>query len=86
MNDNLFIEDILTTEKNMTINIAIFLNETSNDNLYKEVFEMFKQISKCAKGLFTICYNKNIYPVSAVSESKINSAITKLEKDLTNMC
>ena len=44
--------DILESEKNMAVNMAISLNEASNNNLYKKWFSMFQAISENVKELF----------------------------------
>lgn len=76
------INDILECEKNMTVNMAISLNEASCDNIYNIFFDMFQKISKECKILFNIAYNKNLYTLEKAEKQKITQAKTKLNKEL----
>lgn len=82
MTDKEFIMDLLETEKNLTVNMVYALNEASNDSLYKELFEMFKEISKTTKDLFTFAYNKGFYQLEAEQTKKIKDAIKTLSQEL----
>lgn len=46
MNDENYLNDILETEKNMSVNFTYALNEASNETLFNEIYEMFKQIKE----------------------------------------
>jgi len=73
--------DILESEKNMAVNMAISLNEASNNNLYKKWFSMFQAISENVKELFYLAYNNGWYNLEEAQETKITQAINKLEKE-----
>lgn len=82
LNDKYMINDILETEKNMTVNMAISLNEASCENIYNVFFDIFQNISKECKILFNIAYNKNLYVLEQAENKKITCAKSKLTKEL----
>ena len=82
MDEKYCLFDILESEKNMGVNMAIALNEASNDTLYKKLFKMFESISESSKRLFTIAYNNNWYKLENAEEIKICAEIKKLKKEL----
>ncbi|MBE6140211.1 MAG: spore coat protein [Firmicutes bacterium] len=84
MTEKEFVMDILETEKNITINTAFALNEASNNNLYKEIFNIFKSISNVTKEVFTLAYHLGIYPLENEKNTKIKDAIKTLNNDLNN--
>ncbi len=84
MNDKYYLFDILASEKNMTVNMAISLNEASCDNIYKKYFAMFKDVSKTAKDLYYFAYNNNWYQLENAESTKISEEINKLEDELEN--
>lgn len=51
MNDTDYLNDILETEKNMSVNMCIALNETSNEDLFDKLYKLFKT-SKKVKGTY----------------------------------
>lgn len=82
--DDLVLADILQSEKNMTVNLSMPLNEMSNMDLYNKLFPIFKTVSGKAKELFTILYNSGYYQLEAEKVSKIEQKIQSLEKKLSN--
>lgn len=78
MQDKYYLNDILEMEKNMTVNMAIALNEASHEKLYNEFFKIFEAISEETKELFKIAYNKNWYQLENAKENKINTQIKKM--------
>lgn len=84
MTEKAYVSDVLEMEKNMTVNMAIALNEASNDSLYKALFKMFEEISLSAKNLFEIAYDNNWYQLEKSQPDKIKKEIQKLSKELSN--
>lgn len=76
------LNDILEMEKNMTVNMAIALNEASSNHIYKVYYEMFEKLSEEAKTLFTIAYNNSWYQLEEAECTKINEKLTKLNQEL----
>ena len=61
MNDENYLNDILETEKNMSVNFTYALNEASNETLFNEIYEMFKQIKASQRNLFELSFRKGFY-------------------------
>ena len=77
--------DILESEKNLVVNMAISLNEASCDTLYKKYYTMFEEISMQTKELFAIAYNKGWYQLETAEEDKIEKAYNKFDKCLCDL-
>jgi len=71
MNDCDYLNDILTTEKNMSNNYSIALNEVSNDQLYNELFKIFSESKQCARDLFNLSFKKGWYKLEKAEAQKI---------------
>ena len=72
MNDENYLNDILETEKNMSVNFTYALNEASNENLFNELYEMFKQIKEAQRNLFELSFRKGFYSLEKAENNKIN--------------
>lgn len=77
-----YLFDVLETEKNMVVNMAIALNEASNEDLYRKLYKMFDSISVKTKELFTLAYDKGWYTLEETGVTKIDKEITKLNGEL----
>ena len=58
MSDKDYLLEMLTTEKNISVNLVYALNEASNKNIYDLYFKMFKSINKITKDIYEECVNK----------------------------
>ena len=61
LNDQDFLNDILETEKNMSNNLSIALNEMSNKVLFKEIFDIFKDSKDLAREAYCIAFQNGWY-------------------------
>ena len=78
MNDENYLNDILETEKNMSVNFTYALNEASNETLFNEIYEMFKQIKEAQRNLFELSFRKGFYTLEKAETNKINEVYTTL--------
>lgn len=78
MNDENYLNDILETEKNMSVNFTYALNEASNENLFNELYEMFKQIKEAQRNLFELSFRKGFYSLEKAENNKINEEYNTL--------
>lgn len=78
MNDENYLNDILETEKNMSVNFTYALNEASNDTLFNEIYEMFKQIKEAQRNLFELSFRKGFYTLEKAETNKINEEYNTL--------
>lgn len=82
MNDKDYLLEMLTTEKNISVNLVYALNEASNKNIYDLYFKMFKSINKMTKDIYAECLNKGYYQKNTIAEKKIIDSYNQLFKEL----
>lgn len=80
MNDRDYINDILETEKNMSVNMTVALNEASNEKLYEELFDIFKDIKQSQRSLYECMFKNGWYTLEKAEEQKITQTYNKLEQ------
>lgn len=78
MNDENYLNDILEAEKNMSVNFTYALNEASNETLFNEIYEMFKQIKEAQRNLFELSFRKGFYTLEKAETNKINEEYNML--------
>lgn len=78
MNDRDFLNDILESEKNMSVNYTYALNEASNEELFKRIYDMFIHIKEAQRNLFELSFKKGWYTLEKAEENKINEEINTL--------
>ena len=78
MNDENYLNDILETEKNMSVNFTYALNEASNETLFNEIYEMFKQIKASQRNLFELSFRTGFYTLEKAETNKINEEYNTL--------
>ena len=78
MNDENYLNDTLETEKNMSVNFTYALNEASNETLFNEIYEMFKQIKEAQRNLFELSFRKGFYTLEKAETNKINEEYNTL--------
>lgn len=82
MNDKDYLLEMLTTEKNISVNLVYALNEASNKNIYDLYFKMFKIINKMTKDIYEECLNKGYYQKNTIAEKKIIDSYNQLSQEL----
>lgn len=82
LNDLDLLNDILESEKNTSNNYSIALNEMSNNKLYKEVFELFKETKELAREAYNIAFKNGWYTLETAEETKISKALKEAKKRL----
>ncbi len=80
MNDRDYLNDILETEKNMSVNMTIALNEASNEKLYDELYRIFKDIKEMQRNLFECMFKYGWYSLEKAEEQKITQTYNQLEQ------
>lgn len=84
MEEKYYLFDILANEKDMTVNMAISLNEASCEHIYKTYLNIFEECSKEAADLFNLAYNKGWYTLEEADQNKIETEHQKLNDELKN--
>lgn len=85
INDENILNDILETEKNMSVNMTTALNEASNEELYKKLYEIFELIKNKQRLLFELAYSKGWYELETAPKAKMNKEYNKLNKKLSEI-
>ena len=68
MNDKEYMMDTLDTLKSLSVNMTYAMNEASCEKLYKEHFNMFKEINKKTKEVFNLAYKLGYYTLEEEEE------------------
>lgn len=82
MNDKNYLTDMLETEKNMSVNMTIALNEASNETLFKELFTMFLEIKESQRTLYELAFEKGWYTLEEAEQTKVSEKAKMLAKEL----
>lgn len=85
MNDQNFLSDILETEKNMSNNYSIALNEMSNMVLYKEILNIFTTTKDLAREAFELEFKCGWYELTKANEDDITTAYDKMYEKLKEL-
>lgn len=85
MNDRDYINDILETEKNMSDNLSIALNEASNNTLYEEIFSIFTETKNSQRELYNMMFKKGWYSLEKAEENKVTQKCNELSQKLTQL-
>jgi spore coat protein CotF len=72
LNDKDILNDILITEKNMSNNYSIALNEMSNDYLYKDLLTIFEETQNTQRRLFNLLFKKGWYTLEKADTNKMS--------------
>ena len=76
MSDKEYIMDTLDTLKSLSVNMTYAMNEASCEKLYKEYYNMFKEINKETKEVFDLAYKLGYYTLESEEEKKIGEKVT----------
>lgn len=83
MNDCDYLNDVLSTEKCISDNLSIALNEASNDNLFNEILPMFNDSKKAARELFYLLFKNGWYTLEKAELTKIQQKQTEFSGKLS---
>lgn len=78
MNDRDFLNDVLESEKNLSNNLAIALNEASNESLYKAILDIFVECKNNARQLYNLMLQNGWYTLEQAEQQKITQKNTEL--------
>lgn len=85
MNDENYLNDILSDEKNMSNNYSLALNEMSNNKLFKEIYDLFNDSKSLAREAFELAFKNGWYELTKASESDITTTYDKNSKKLKEL-
>lgn len=82
LNDKDFLTDLLESEKNMSDNLSIALNEASNNTLYENLYTIFNDVRQKQRELYNLMFEKGWYCLEKAENNKITQKKTQLENEL----
>lgn len=85
MNDCNYLTDMLETEKNMSVNLCIALNEASNEDLFEELKDLFEDVKECQRDLYELSFKKGWYSLEAAEQNKIEQTYNELLNKYTEI-
>ncbi|MBE6147110.1 MAG: spore coat protein [Firmicutes bacterium] len=77
LNDKDRITDLLETEKNLNVNMAIVKNEASNEVLFQKFKEMAEIVRNNQRTLYELSFQKGWYSLEKAEVNKITEAYNK---------
>ncbi len=85
MNERDYLNDLLETEKNMSVNLTIALNEASNEALYNKIKDIYESVKQSQRDLFELMFRNGWYCLEKAEEQKITQSINKLEQSMQEL-
>lgn len=85
MNDENYLNCFLETEKNMSDNLSIALNEASNETLYQILKKMFDETKQLQRELYELAFSLGWYPLEKAETLKITQKYNQLSQKLNQL-
>ena len=85
MNERDYLNAILESEKNMSNNLSIALNEASNEELFDKIYDIFDNIKTCARNAYRIMFQKGWYSLEKAEANKIEEKKSCLRDKMDNL-
>ena len=85
MNDENYLNCLLETEKNMSNNLSIALNEASNETLYQELKKMFDEVQNMQRQLYELSFSLGWYKLEKAEANKISQKYNELSGKLNEL-
>lgn len=78
MNDKDYLNDVLESEKNLSNNLSISVNEMSNDDLFEEILDMLDDSKEVARDLYNLAFKMGWYSVDSEDKNNIDTKYSEL--------
>lgn len=85
MNDRDFLNDLLASEKDITINTATAITEASNRKLENMFLEFFDSIEAIQRDAYELAWNNGWYELESAETKKINESVKKLNQKIEEL-
>jgi len=85
MNDSDYLNDILSTEKSLSSNYVIAMNEASNDDLFEAIGNICQDTKDSARDLFNLQFKKGWYKLEKADNNKISTISQEYKQKLTEL-
>ncbi len=85
LNDRDYLNIVLETEKNMSNNLSIAIDEASNEVLYNKYYSIFNQIKTSARNAYNIMFKNGWYELTKAKEEDLTEEHTKLNEKINEL-
>lgn len=85
LNEENYLNDILASLKNLVVNYAYALNESSNSYYYNIVKQIFDETSLLQRSFFDALFQRGWYCLEVADNTKVIETINKLQPKLSEM-
>lgn len=85
MNDENYLNCLLESEKNISNNLSIALNEASNEPLYNELKTMFDEVQNMQRKLYELSFSLGWYKLEKAETNKISKKYNELSGKLSEL-
>lgn len=85
LNDCDYLNHILECEKNMSVSLAIALNEASNQQLFDEIYSMFQEVKQAGRELYNLAFKNGWYTLEQAESQKISEKLSELTQKINQL-
>lgn len=85
LNDRDYLNDILSSEKDITKNMCIALTEASNTKLHEELYNYFTTVLELQEEAYELAWNNGWYKLEEAETTKISEKVKDLQKKLKEL-
>lgn len=85
LNDCDYLNQVLECTKNMSVNLAIALNEASNEKLYNEFFGIYNDLKTAQRDLYNMAFKNGWYSLEKAENTKINEKLTEFKQKMNQL-
>lgn len=82
LNDRDYLNSLLECLKNLSNNLSVALNEASNEQMYQEIFTMFRETKEMARKVYTVMFQNGWYSLEKAEEQKITQKQNELSSKI----
>ncbi len=85
LNDCDYLHEILSCEKNMSVNLTYALNEASNQELFKEIYTIFEDVKMAQREAYNMAFKNGWYSLEKEKEEKIIEKASELTNKMSQL-
>lgn len=79
INDRDIANEVLFTEKSLANSYNTFITETSNDTLYKRIFELHKDVVQAHRNVYNLMFEKGWYKLDLEERQTLDTTYSQFE-------
>lgn len=79
------LNDILLSEKTISNNYSVAINEMSNMKLYNDITKIFLDTKDASRDIYNLMLDMGLYQITKEEKKKIDKSYNKYNKKLTEL-